>query len=274
MDFETAAKISGSRFVILKDKLAKLERCLANFMLQENGSMGYQEVSPPLLTREEAFYGTGQLPKFEGNFFEVNGGYYLIPTAEVSLTNMVRESIIEEHRLPLRFTACTPCFRSEAGAAGRDTKGMIRQHQFTKVELVTISSPNESDKEHEFMLHTAENILQKLDLPYRVVVLAAGDMGNSATKTYDIEVWLPGQGRYREISSISNTRCFQARRMKARYRRALDKKTDFVHTLNGSSLAVGRTIVAILENYQNKDGSVTVPEALRNLMMCDRITTP
>lgn len=266
MDFETATKISGSRFVILKNNLAKLERALINLMLEHNSSRGFIEVSPPLLTKSGAFFGTGQLPKFEGNFFEVHGGYYLIPTAEVSLTNMVASDIIDEFKLPLRFTAATPCFRSEAGSAGKDTKGMIRQHQFYKVEMVSICHPEGSKSEHEYMLETAEKILQMLDLPYRVVVLCSGDIGGTAVKTYDLEVWLPGQGRYREISSISNTRDYQARRMMARYRKASDKKTEYLHTLNGSALAVGRTIVAILENYQNSDGSINVPDALVPLM--------
>lgn len=263
MDFETASNLSGSRFVILHGSLAKLERKLANFMLEHNSSRGYQETNVPLLVKPHAFYGTGQLPKFEGNFYEVEGGYYLIPTSEVSLTNMFADKIIDEPKLPIRLTAYTPCFRSEAGAAGKDTKGMIRQHQFTKVELVTISHPQNSEEEHQYMLQTAEQILQKLDLPYRVVKLCTGDMGGSAKKTYDIEVWLPSQNCYREISSVSNTGDYQARRMMARFKNSQNGKNDYVHTLNGSSLAVGRTLVAILENYQNKDGSFTIPEILR-----------
>ena len=262
MDFETATKISGSRFVILKGQLAKLERVLSNFMLEENTKAGFVEICPPFLTRPQAFFGTGQLPKFEDDFFKTTNGYFLIPTSEVSLTNMVADQILQEHELPLRFTASTPCFRSEAGSAGRDTRGMIRLHQFMKVELVSITSQKESKNEHEFMLKTAENILQKLDLPYRVINLCSGDISATSSKTYDIEVWLPGQNGYREISSISNTLEYQARRMMARYKEA-GGDMKYVHTLNGSSLAIGRTIVAILENYQNQDGSICVPEVLR-----------
>ncbi len=266
MDFETAAIVSGSRFVYLRSHLAKLERCLKNFMLEHNCDAGYEEISTPYLVNPQAFFGTGQLPKFEGDFFKTTDGRYLIPTAEVSLTNMVSGKILQEFELPIRLTAATPCFRSEAGSAGKDTTGMIRQHQFLKVELVTIASEDDSKKEHEKMLQTSEEILQKLGLPYRVVLLCAGDIGAGAQKTYDIEVWVPSQGKYREISSISNTGSFQARRMQTRYKKAGEKDTSFVHTLNGSALAVGRTIVAILENYQNEDGTITVPTVLQNTM--------
>ncbi len=266
MDFKTASTLSGSRFVYLKGDIARLERALKNFMLEHNAENGYEEISPPFLTNAEAFFNTGQLPKFEGDFFKTTDGRYLIPTSEVPLTNIVSGEIIQEHELPLRFTACTPCFRSEAGSSGKDTIGMIRQHQFLKVELVTIASEDASTQEHEKMLLTAENILQKLKLPYRVVTLCSGDIGATAQKTYDIEVWLPSQNKYREISSISNTGSFQARRMMARYKKAGQKETTFLHTLNGSSLAIGRTIVAILENYQNEDGTIAIPEVLQNFM--------
>jgi seryl-tRNA synthetase len=315
MDFETAAKISGARFVVLKGSLARLERALFQFMLDlHTGEHGYTEVNPPVLVRDEAMFGTAQLPKFrddqfigadirtrgeqlqnslervpEGEFIDeinaINGEkskfiaaavrlldkaplkeqFWLIPTAEVPLTNLVREKILDEKELPLRFTACTPCFRAEAGAAGKDTRGMIRQHQFTKVELVSITTPEASLAEHDRMLLCAEKVLKRLKLPYRVVTLCIGDMGFASQKTYDIEVWLPGQNRYREISSVSVCGDFQARRMNARYR-AGDGKPRFVHTLNGSGVAVGRALVAVLENYQNADGSVTVPEALRVYM--------
>lgn len=271
MDFATASKVSGSRFVFLKGMLSKMERALINLMLNHNGENGYSEVSPPYLVNKEAFFGTGQLPKFEGDFFKTEDGRYLIPTSEVSLTNMVAGEILQEHQLPIRLTACTPCFRSEAGSAGRDTAGMIRQHQFMKVELVTIASEDISKDEHEIMLATAEGILQKLELPYRVVMLCGGDIGFCAQKTYDIEVWIPSQNKYREISSISNTGSFQARRMAARYKKAGQNETTFLHTLNGSSLAVGRTLVAILENYQNTDGTITVPKVLREFMGIDLI---
>lgn len=266
MDFETAATVSGSRFVYLKGDLARLERVLKNFMLEHNIEQGYQEVSPPYLTNPEAFFGTGQLPKFEGDFFKTTDGRYLIPTAEVSLTNIVCDKILQEFELPLRFAAATPCFRSEAGSSGKDTTGMIRQHQFLKVELVTIASEDTSGKEHEKMLITAELILQKLELPYRVVMLCGGDIGATAQKTYDIEVWVPSQEKYREISSVSNAGSFQARRMQARYKKAGETVTTFLHTLNGSSLAVGRTMVAILENYQNEDGTIAVPKVLQPFM--------
>jgi seryl-tRNA synthetase len=267
MDFERAAKMSGARFVVLKGALARLERALAQFMLDlHTREFGYQEIVPPLLVRDEALYGTGQLPKFAGDQFHTTDGFWLIPTAEVSLTNLVREDILDEAELPLRFTAWTPCFRSEAGAAGKDTRGMIRQHQFSKVELVSIAHPDRSEEEHERMTACAEEVLKRLGLAYRVVMLSTGDMGFSARKTYDIEVWLPGQGAYREISSCSNCGDFQARRMKARFRAAGEKGTRFVHTLNGSGLAVGRTLIAVLENYQQGNGTVAVPEALRPYM--------
>ena len=264
MDFEQAAKISGARFVILKGALARLERAIANFMLDmHTGEFGYQEVMPPALVRDDAMFGTGQLPKFAEDLFVTTNDYWLIPTAEVPLTNLVRERILEESDLPLRFTAWTPCFRSEAGAAGKDTRGMIRQHQFSKVELVSLTTPETSLAEHDRMTSCAEEVLKRLELPYRVVILSTGDMGFSARKTHDIEVWLPGQNAYREISSCSVCGDFQARRMNARYRPADGKELRFVHTLNGSGLAVGRTLIAILENYQQEDGSVTVPPALQ-----------
>src|SRR6266436_1526439 len=318
MDFETAAKLSGARFVVLKKRLARLERALGQFMLDlHTNEHGYAEVNPPLLVRDSVMFGTGQLPKFEDDQFaayreislrerferEANllqsrhlerevylkgwigkieplgagttmltanpesqtskDRLWLIPTAEVPLTNLVRESILDEAELPLRFTALTPCFRSEAGAAGRDTRGMIRQHQFHKVELVSIAHPDQSDAEHQRMTACAEEVLKRLGLPYRVITLSTGDMGFSAQKTYDIEVWLPGQNAYREISSCSNCGDFQARRMKARYKKPGDKNTHFLHTLNGSGLAVGRTLVAILENYQQADGLIAVPGALK-----------
>ncbi len=262
MDFKTAAKMSGSRFVVLRGALARLDRALSAFMLdQQTGENGYIETAPPFLVRGEALFGTGNLPKFEEDLFKTTGEHYLIPTAEVSLTNTVRARIVEPDILPLRMCAHTPCFRSEAGSAGQDTKGMIRQHQFNKVELVTICRPEDSEAEHEHMLAAAESILQKLELPYRVVALCAGDMGFSARKTFDIEVWIPSQNRYREISSVSNCGDFQARRMNARYK-AGEKDNRFVHTLNGSGLAVGRTLVAVLENYQTEDGSVNIPKIL------------
>ena len=267
IDFETAAAMSGARFVLLKGQIARLERALANFMLDiQTGEFGYLECQPPYLVRDEALYGTGQLPKFADDLFRATRDHWLIPTAEVSLTNMVRDKILSAEELPLRLTAWTPCFRSEAGSAGRDTRGMIRLHQFSKVELVSITTPEQSADEHERMTECAETILKRLDLPFRTMALCAGDMGFSALKTYDLEVWLPAQGRYREISSCSNCGDFQARRMKARFRAEGDKKTQFVHTLNGSGLAVGRTLVAVMENYQNPDGSITVPEPLRAYM--------
>lgn len=269
MDFETAAKMSGSRFVLLTGGLARLERALAQFFLDiHTGEHGYTEASPPLLVRDNALYGTGQLPKFAEDLFATDGtGHFLIPTSEVSLTNIVAEQIVDLESLPRRYTAFTPCFRSEAGAAGKDTRGMIRQHQFYKVELVSITKPEESDAEHERMLSCAQTVLEKLELPYRTVVLCSGDTGFGARKTYDIEVWLPGQGRYREISSCSNCGDFQARRMNARYRPDGEKKTEFVHTLNGSGVAVGRALIAVMENYYNaEDGSITVPEVLKPYM--------
>jgi len=263
MDFETAAKMSGARFVINKGALARLERALGQFMLDLHTSVhGYQEVNPPILVKDHAMFGTGQLPKFADDLFRVLPDYWLIPTAEVSLTNMVRDNILDEAVLPLRLTAVTPCFRAEAGAAGRDTRGMIRQHQFSKVELVTIASPEQSEAEHDYMTRSAERVLQDLELPYRVLTLCTGDMGFGSQKTYDIEVWLPGQNQYREISSCSVCGDFQARRMNARFRASDGSGVRFVHTLNGSGIAVGRALVAVLENYQNEDGSVTIPAAL------------
>ncbi|MFO7481478.1 serine--tRNA ligase [Oceanibaculum nanhaiense] len=267
MDFEAAAKLSGARFVVLRKHLARLERALAAFMLDIHTlEFGYEETQVPYMVRDHALYGTGQLPKFGEDLFRTTNDYWLIPTAEVPLTNLVADSILDEKELPRRFTAYSPCFRSEAGAAGKDTRGMIRQHQFTKVEMVSIAHPDRSDEEHERMTKAAQTVLERLELPYRTVVLCTGDMGFGARKTYDIEVWLPGQNTYREISSCSNCGDFQARRMKARFRPEGEKNTRFVHTLNGSGLAVGRTMVAILENYQNEDGSVTVPEKLRPYM--------
>ena len=275
MDFETAAKLSGARFVVTKGPLARLERALAQFMLDlHTKAHGYTEVNPPILVRDEAMFGTAQLPKFrEDQFLATREGkeegqrdLWLIPTAEVPLTNLVRESILDEAELPMRFTASTPCFRAEAGAAGRDTRGMIRQHQFTKVELVSITTPEQSRDEHERMLGCAEAVLQKLQLPYRVMTLCTGDMGFASRKTYDIEVWLPGQDRYREISSCSVCGEFQARRMNARYRAPGAKSPQYVHTLNGSGVAVGRALIAVLENYQEADGRIRVPEMLKPYM--------
>ena len=267
MDFERAARMSGARFVVLKGALARMERALANFMLDlHTGEFGYTEINPPALVRDNAVFGTGQLPKFGADLFRTEDGFWLIPTAEVPLTNMVAGEIVAGETLPRRYTAMTCCFRSEAGAAGKDTRGMIRQHQFTKVELVSVAHPDRSDEELERMTSCAEEVLKRLKLPYRVLVLSTGDMGFSARKTYDIEVWLAGFGGYREISSCSNCGDFQARRMDARFRTKGEKATRFVHTLNGSGLAVGRTLIAILENYQRSDGSVEVPEALRPYM--------
>ena len=267
MDFEAAARISGARFVVLKGALARMERALASFMLDIHTSeFGYTEVAPPHLVRDAALYGTGQLPKFAEDLFTTSGDFWLIPTAEVPLTNLAGDTILDGEALPLRFTAYTPCYRSEAGAAGRDTRGMIRQHQFSKVELVSVTHPDRSIEEHERMTACAETILQRLELPYRTVTLCTGDMGFSAMKTYDIEVWLPGQGRYREISSCSNCGDFQARRMKARFREAGSKGTRFVHTLNGSALAIGRTLIAVLENYQQTGGSIAIPAAIQPYM--------
>ena len=265
MDFETAAKISGARFVLLQGALARMERALAAFMLDlHTTQFGYTECVPPYLVKDTALFGTGQLPKFAEDLFRTTTDHWLIPTAEVSLTNIVADSIVDEASLPRRYTAHTPCFRSEAGSAGRDTRGMIRQHQFSKVELVSITKPEDSVAEHERMLAAAEEVLKRLGLHYRVMLLCAGDTGFGARKTYDIEVWIPSQNMFREISSCSNCGDFQARRMKARFRR--DDKTEFVHTLNGSGLAVGRTLVAIMENYQQPDGSIAVPEALHPYM--------
>ncbi len=282
MDFERAAKVSGARFVYLKGPLARLERALGMFMLDlHTETFGYTEIVPPILARNHAFFGTTQLPKFENDQFwavsgEVLGSddglaireqrYGLIPTAEVSLTNYVREEILDEAQLPMRLTAWTPCFRAEAGAAGKDTRGMIRQHQFSKVELVSIATPEQSESEHERMTDCAQEALKRLGLAHRVMTLCAGDMGFAARKTYDIEVWLPGQNRFREISSCSNCGDFQARRMNARYRPKDSKQTRFVHTLNGSGLAVGRTLIAVLENYQDADGSIRIPDALQPYM--------
>lgn len=267
MDFEAAQKISGARFVVLKGALARLERAIAAFMLNLHTSeFGYVEHNPPLLVKDDAAYGTGNLPKFAEDLFKTTNDFWLIPTAEVSLTNLVRESILDEAQLPMRMTAWTPCFRSEAGAAGRDTRGMIRQHQFSKVELVSITTPETSLAEHERMTSCAEEVLKRLELPFRTMLLCTGDMGFASQKTYDIEVWLPGQNAYREISSCSVCGDFQARRMEARYRPQGGGKPVYVHTLNGSGLAVGRTLVAVLENYQQADGSVIIPEALRPYM--------
>ena len=271
MDFEAAARISGSRFVILKGGLAQLERALGQFMLDQHvAKNGYEETNAPILVRDHAMFGTGQLPKFEEDLFKTTDGRYIIPTSEVSVTNIVREQILEDENLPRRMTALSPCFRSEAGSAGRDTRGMIRQHQFWKVELVSVTSPETSNAEHQRMTACAEGILEALNLPYRRMLLCTGDMGFSAQRTYDLDVWLPGQndgeGAYREISSCSNCGDFQARRMDTRTRPKGEKATRFVHTLNGSGLAVGRTFVAVLENYQNDDGSITVPEVLLSYM--------
>ncbi|MDO7844389.1 serine--tRNA ligase [Sphingomonas immobilis] len=264
LDFDAGVALSGSRFTLLRGAAAKLSRALGQFMLDMlSGEHGYEEVAPPVLVKYDALFGTGQMPKFAEDLFKVGEDHWLIPTAEVSLTNIVANKILNEGELPLRFTALTPCFRSEAGAAGRDTRGLIRQHQFDKVEMVSIVAPEKSDDEHERMTACAEGILTALGLPFRRMKLCTGDMGFSAARTYDLEVWLPGQDRYREISSCSTCTDFQARRMNARYRPAEEKGTKFVHTLNGSGLAVGRTLVAVLENYQQEDGSVAVPEVLQ-----------
>jgi len=267
LDFEQSAVISGARFSTLSANLAKLERALSNFMLDIAGEFGFTEISPPNLVKSEAMFGSGQLPKFAEDAFSIdNGDYWLIPTSEVSLVNLAAKKILSEDELPLRFTAYTPCFRREAGSAGRDTRGMIRQHQFKKVELVSITLPKESEAEHEKMTNIACEVLKRLELPFRKILLCTGDMGFCSQKTYDLEVWLPSQAKYREISSCSNCGDFQARRMNAKYKSKKDGKNYFVHTLNGSSLAVGRTIVAILENYQNEDGSINIPEALLSYM--------
>ena len=267
LDIPTAVKLSGSRFSLLKGQLAKLERALGDFMLElHTGENGYLEISPPMLVRDNAAFGTANLPKFSEDLFQTTTGLWLIPTAEVPLTNIVAAGILEESELPLRFTARTACFRSEAGSAGRDTRGILRQHQFTKVELVSITTPDKSQEEHERMTACAEQVLERLELPYRRVTLCTGDMSFPSQKTYDLEVWLPGQNAYREISSCSNCGDFQARRMNARFRDPQSLKTEFVHTLNGSGLAVGRTLIAIMENYQNDDGTITIPTALRPYM--------
>ncbi|ESY57482.1 MULTISPECIES: serine--tRNA ligase [unclassified Mesorhizobium] len=270
MDFERAAKLSGSRFTVLKSGLARMERAIGQFMLDlHTTEHGYEEVIPPLMVRDEVLFGTNQLPKFEDDLFFVqhgDGRLGLIPTAEVPLTNLVREEITAHEKLPLRYTALTPCFRSEAGSAGRDTRGMLRQHQFYKVELVSVTDQESSLAEHERMTQCAEEVLKRLELPFRTMVLCTGDMGFGARKTYDIEVWLPGQNAYREISSCSVCGDFQARRMDARYKDKDGKGNRFVHTLNGSGTAVGRALIAVIENYQNEDGSVTIPEVLRPYM--------
>jgi len=274
LDFETGASIAGARFTFLRGQMARLQRGLGQFMLDTQTAAGFTECAPPLLVRSESLFGTGQLPKFAEDNFQTTDGRWLIPTAEVSLTNAVREQILPAADLPVRMTALTPCFRSEAGAAGKDTRGYIRQHQFEKVELVSVCRPDESEAEHERMVEAAEAILRALGLPYRKMLLCAGDMGFTARKTYDLEVWLPGQDAYREISSVSNCGDFQARRMNARFREP-GGKPEFVHTLNGSGLAVGRTLVAVLENYQEADGSVSLPQVLHPYMGgMTRLTPP
>ena len=267
MDFARAGKLSGARFVVLRGQLARLERAIGQFMIDlHTTEFGYTEISPPLMVRDEAAFGTGSLPKFGDDLFKTTTGLWLIPTAEVPLTNLVADEIVDEADLPLRFTAWTPCFRSEAGAAGRDTRGMIRQHQFSKVELVSIAHPDRSVEEHERMTACAEEVLKRLGLAFRTMLLCSGDMGFASRKTYDIEVWLPGQKAYREISSCSNCGEFQARRMKGRFRPKEGKGTRFVHTLNGSGLAVGRTLIAVLETYQQGNGSIVIPDALKPYM--------
>ena len=261
MDFEKSAKISGARFVVQSGMIAKLERAIANFMLDlHTTEFGYREMNVPILVKDQSVYGVGQLPKFKDDLFKTTDDYWLIPTAEVPLSNMTRETIVDILDLPMRYVSHTPCFRSEAGAAGKDTRGIMRQHQFYKVELVSLTSEDQSKEEHERMLSCAEEVLKRLDLHYRVVILSSEDMGFAAQKTYDIEVWLPGQNAFREISSCSNCGDFQARRMNARYKE--DKDIKFLHTLNGSGLAVGRTLISVLENYQNEDGSIQVPDTL------------
>jgi seryl-tRNA synthetase len=275
LDFETGAMLSGSRFTLLRGPAARLHRALGQFMLDVlTEDHGFEAMIPPVLVRSEAMFGTGQLPKFAEDSFQTTGGHWLIPTSEVSLTNIVREQILPEAALPLRFTALTQCFRSEAGAAGRDTRGFIRQHQFEKVEMVSITTPEQSEAEHERMTACAEDILTRLGLPFRRMKLCSGDMGFTAARTHDLEVWLPGQARYREISSVSTCTDFQARRMNARYRPEGEKSTRFVHTLNGSGLAVGRTLVAVVENYQRADGSVAVPAVLRPYLRGLDLLTP
>ena len=275
MDFETGARLSGARFTFLRGGMARLHRALGQFMLDvQTGEHGYAECNPPVLVGDDAMYGTDKLPKFAEDSFNTTNGRWLIPTSEVSLTASVMGELLDEAALPMRLTALTLCFRSEAGAAGRDTRGFIRQHQFEKCELVSIVRPEDSEAEHQRMVRAAETILERLTLPYRKLLLCTGDMGFGARKTYDLEVWLPGQGAFREISSCSNTGDFQARRMNTRYRVAGEKRTEYVHTLNGSGLAVGRTLVAVIENYQNADGSVTVPEVLRPYMGGLEVITP
>ena len=267
MDFELASNMSGARFVTLSGSLAKMERALSSFMLDiHTNENGFKEISVPLLVRDKALYGTGQLPKFEDDLFKTSGELYLIPTAEVPLANLVSNLIVDEQDLPLRYTAMTPCFRSEAGSAGKDTRGMMRQHQFSKVEMVSVTTPESSENEHERMLNCAEEVLKRLELPFRVVKLCLGDLGFSARKTYDIEVWLEGQKRYREISSVSNCGDFQSRRMNSRFRSSDSKSPRYTHTLNGSGIAVGRTMIAIMENYQQVDGSIIIPTALQSYM--------
>ena len=268
IDFETAGKVSGARFVFLKSKMARMERALTQFMLDTHiNEHGLMEISPPTLVNDASMFGTGQLPKFAEDAFKTEQGHWLIPTSEISLTNMVANEIVDEAELPLRMTAHTACYRSEAGSAGRDTRGMLRQHQFYKVEMVSITKPEDSEDEHKRMVDCAENILKKLELPFRTVVLCSGDTGFCARKTYDLEVWMPGQGKYREISSCSNTGEFQARRMKARCRNKGEKETKFVHSLNGSGVAVGRALIAVIENYYDPaDGGVFVPEVLKPYM--------
>ena len=267
MDFERAAKISGARFTVLRGQMARLERALGQFMLDlHTREFGYTEMSPPLMVRDATVFGTAQLPKFGEDLFRTTTDYWLIPTAEVPLTNLAAQEIIDEPSLPYRYTALTACFRAEAGAAGKDTRGMLRQHQFYKVELVSIAHPDKSDDEHQRMTACAEEVLKRLELPYRTMLLCTGDMGFASRKTYDIEVWLPGQNAYREISSCSNCGDFQARRMNARWRKAGERGTQFVHTLNGSGIAVGRALIAVVENYQRADGKIDVPVALRPYM--------
>ena len=265
LDFKTASKVSGSRFVYIKNNLAKLERALASYMIDSNIKFGnFTEIYTPLLVNEDALKGTGQLPKFDSDIFKTRENLWLIPTSEVTLVNLIRDQIINEDNLPLRYTSYTPCFRSEAGAAGKDTRGLKRQHQFGKVEIVSITSPDESEKEHQFLLNAAEKILQDLELPYRVCELCSGEVGFASKKTFDLEVWIPSTKNYMEISSISNCGDFQSRRINARYKK--NDKNIYPHTLNGSSLAIGRSIIAILENYQNKDGSVNIPKVLKKYM--------
>jgi seryl-tRNA synthetase len=275
MDFEKAVKIAGARFVLLFSDLARMERALAHFMLDiHTKEHGYTEVYVPLILGQKAMYGVGQLPKFEEDVFKTTMGSYLIPTSEASLTNIHSDELLREDELPIRYTAYTPCFRSEAGAAGRDTAGMLRQHQFGKVEMVSVTTPGQAIEEHERMTACAEEILKRLDLPFRTVVLSTGDMGFASEKTYDLEVWLPGQKRYREISSCSRCGTFQARRMNTRFKCISSRKNEFVHTLNGSGIAVGRCLIAILENYQQSDGSIVVPERLVPYFGKDKVVVP